>query len=130
MVCGFKDVCYCKNDVAAVWRGRCAARQSDLVSRFSGEVRQCAWSLFDFGDRLGRWRGKCLQNALLGLARGPLWLRLQRRFVGDACDHEGASLCGRRAERRNLVLVWKALRAERPFSWSVASRSQLHEQGV
>ena len=68
--------------------------------------------LEDCGSRLGRWRGKCLHNAVLALARGKLWGRLRVRFERDACDHAGAGLGGSRAEKRNMFSVWKALRAE------------------
>ena len=41
--------------------------------RLRGEMRAATWRLLDFGERLGQWRGKCLHNAVLGVAAARLF---------------------------------------------------------
>ncbi len=111
-LCGLADVRVPMSAAASGERGRASVRPKGCPALLKWEVRRSASSAVDFGQRLGAWRGKCLQNAVLGLARGSLWCRLRCRFSRGCCDHEGAGLCGNRAERRNLISVWKALEAE------------------
>ena len=68
--------------------------------------------LVDFGSRMGTWRRKCLQNAVLALCRGRQWARVRGRLGRWTGNGEGAGFGGTARAARNLEAVAEALRVE------------------
>ena len=66
----------------------------------------------DAGSRMGCWRRKCLENAVLALCRGKAWERLRERFERWTGNGDGAGLGGSARAARNLEAVAEALRVE------------------
>lgn len=78
-----------------------------------GELRLRRRFVCDCGDELAGWGRKCLQVALLNLARGrALRSRLRERLLEQCCDHAGAGLLGSEAEFSNLMAAEAALAEE------------------
>ena len=100
-------------------RGRSSARETldSLVLRQSLRSREV--ELLDFGSRLGKCSGKCLQNAVLGLCRSRLWEEL-RCNLQARCSNQSGSGMSSLQEWRNLVSVRSAL-LERRLSVVVVS---------
>jgi len=100
------------------------------VAQLRGELRLREGCIRDGGSELGRWRGKCLQRALLrAVGDRALRARLRTRLLQGCCDHAGAGLRGEEAELLNFLLVFHALVAEKVSvvvagCWSSLAASQ------
>ena len=68
--------------------------------------------LVDCGSRLGPWRGKCLQAAVLSLCRGGTWGRMRAHLLRCCRNHDGAGLYGTERKAGNLRRVHEALETE------------------
>ena len=105
------------------------ASRAELMHLTSGRLAAagtaCAWSdgstsvygramgaprLLDFGSRLGRFRNKCLQNAVLGLCRSSPKDAVRSRLPQTCCNHRGSGLAGGLLEASNFQWVGKVLR--------------------
>ena len=82
-------------------------------AEFTDLFRQMRALLLDFGSRLAGRRGKCLQNDVLSLCSGPLWVRMCDVFVRACGNDDGAGIRGTRREVRNLLAVETCLCRER-----------------
>ena len=66
----------------------------------------------DFGDKLGRWRRKCLANAVLALCRGSMYDRVRAFLLVRCCNGAGAGFGGTVREAENMHAVIDVLKRE------------------
>ncbi len=87
--------------------------------------------LEDCGHWLGRWRRKCLQNAVLGICSWASWQRCSRRFLVQCANNRGAGFSAGVCEAANFRVVQRALREERLCVRIISAASlQAWKQGV
>ena len=94
-------------------RGRevnCARNGRGFVA-VRASIRMGEARVLDSGERLGKWKGKCLQRALVKLCRGDLRARMAERLKSE-CANDFGSGCLSRPAKRNLMCSRKALLAE------------------
>ena len=82
------------------------------IGRLCDGASQMTSRLRDYGTRLGKWRGKCVANAILGLCRGSMWERMRVLFLRRCANHAGAGFGGTVRERGNMETVMCALQGE------------------
>ena len=73
----------------------------------------------DCGDRVGAWRCKCFQAAVLGCCRGFVRRRLKKLFVRLCANDRGSGLGATVVEACNFKAVVEALAREQKFVWVV-----------
>ena len=73
----------------------------------------------DCGSRIGRWRGKCLQAAIVGICCGALRHRAKRFFLKKCGNNDRSGLGGTLPEAWNFLAVLDFLGAEEKFVWVV-----------
>lgn len=73
----------------------------------------------DCGSRIGRWQGKCLQAAVVGVCSGDMRRRAERWFAKACANNDGSGLGGTLREARNFVSVCDFLCKEKRFVWIV-----------
>ena len=66
----------------------------------------------DFGDKLGRWRRKCVANAVLALCRGSMYDRARASLLARCCNGAGAGFGGTAREAENMEAVIDVLKRE------------------
>ena len=68
--------------------------------------------VLDFGDKLGRWRRKCVANAVLALCRGSMYDRARAILLARCCNGAGAGFGGTAREAENMEAVIDFLKRE------------------
>ena len=75
--------------------------------------------MVDCGDRVGAWRCKCFQAAVLGCCRGFVRRRLKKLFVRLCANDRGSGFGATVVEACNFKAVVEALAQEQKFLWVV-----------
>ena len=79
--------------------------------------REGALRVADCGTRLGQWRGKCLQVAVLACMRGQRRRAAEAVFRARCGNNDASGLLGTLREGRNFKVVEEVLVRERCYVW-------------
>ena len=80
------------------------------LAEFAHVTSQCGPCLLDCGSRLGMWRNKCLQIAVLRMCNGSQTDDVRVRLLQACRNNRGAGLAGGIVEATNFHSVAEALR--------------------